>query len=93
MNGREANPSVMSMWSTWLRTTPENENATAASTDGIVDSFSARRKRYMPMAMSEKRITSDRAIHATRSGRVREEAEKRVERPGVEAGGRAAGCR
>ncbi len=69
MKGRETNPSVMSTWLTWLSTTPENENATAANTLGIVESFSARRKRYMPMAMSEKSVTSV-AIQATRSGRM-----------------------
>ena len=85
MKGMETNPSVMSTWLIWLSTTPENENATAASTHGTVDSFSARRKRYMPTATSEKRITSV-AIHATRSGRIAKSPIEGVERPGIEAG-------
>jgi hypothetical protein len=69
MKGMEANPSVMSTWLTWLSTTHEKAKVAAASTQAVVDSRSARRKMYMPTAMSEKRITSV-AIHATRSGRM-----------------------
>jgi len=69
MNGTDTNPSVMSTWLAWLSTTPENVNTAAARTQAVDDSFNARRKRYIPTAMSEKRITSV-AIQAALSGRI-----------------------
>ena len=63
------NPSVISTWLTWLSTGPAKAKVAAATiTQAVVESFSARRKTYMLMAMPEKRITSV-AIQAARSGR------------------------
>ena len=59
----------MSTWLTWLRTGPAKANVAAATTQAVVESFSARRNTYMLMPMPEKRITSV-AIQAARSGRI-----------------------
>ena len=61
------NPSVMSTWLTWLNTGPAKANVMAARTQATVESFSARRKTYIPIAIAENSMTSV-AIHAARSG-------------------------
>ena len=63
------NPSVMSTWLTWLSTGPAKANVAAARMQAAVDNFRARRKTYIPTAMTENRMTSV-AIHAARSGRT-----------------------
>ena len=57
----------------------------AASTHATVESFSARRKTYMPTAMAENRMTSV-ATQAARSGRTTNKTGQGVERAGVEVG-------
>ena len=73
IQGMARNPSVMSTWLTWLSTGPAKAKVAAATTQAIVESFSARRKTYMLMPMPEKRITSV-AIQAARSGRATKRA-------------------
>jgi hypothetical protein len=69
MNGTDANPSVMSTWLAWPSTTPEQVKVSAAKKQATVDKARARKKRYIPTPIAEKRITSV-AIQATRSGRI-----------------------
>ena len=63
------NPSVMSTWLTWLSTGPAKAKVAAARRQATVESFSARRKTYMPTAIAENKMTSV-ANHAARSGRT-----------------------
>ena len=69
IQGMAAKPSVMSTWLTWLSTGPANAKVAAPSRQATVESLSARRKAYIPMAITEKRTTSV-AIQAARSGRT-----------------------
>ena len=61
------NPSVMSTWFAWLSTGPAKANVAAPRMQAAVDNASARRKTYIPMAISENAITSV-ASQAARSG-------------------------
>ncbi len=63
------NPSVMSTWLTWLSTGPAKANVAAARRHATVESLSARRKTYMPMAIPAKRMISV-ASQAARSGKA-----------------------
>ena len=63
------NPSVMSTWLTWLKTGPAKAYVAAARMHAAVESFSARRKTYIPTAIAENKMTSV-AIQAARSGRT-----------------------
>ena len=67
IHGMATNPSVMSTWFTWLSTGPAKANVAAPRMQAAVESFSARRKTYIPMAIAENRMTSV-AIQAARSG-------------------------